>query len=152
MVPIYLPQADKPSDAIVEAEAMLLERDGLYHVGQLYFAKPADASFVRRIEAERIVREQERHEALVCAFCFEKFGGQVAVVIAMRPVHPACAKEFDAWVSDHPSENDPRWLKITDDSPVEFDGEMCSWGSLAGNEKITVEIQADGRLVGGFPL
>lgn len=152
MVPIFYPPADKPSGAIQAMEASLLERDGVYHVGALYFARQSDASFVRRLEAERIVREQERHEALTCAFCFEKIGGQVAVVIAMRPVHPACAREFDAWIEITPAENDPRWLAVTDDTPVEFEGEICSWGNLAGNERMTVEIQPDGRLTGGYVL
>lgn len=152
MVPVHLSQADKPSDAILRAETMLLQRDGCYHVGSLYFAKQADALFVRRLEAERIVRAKEQHDALVCAFCFEKIGGSVAVVIAMRPVHPACAKEFDAWISEHPTENDERWLSVTDDTAVEFDGEFCRWGELMLQDRKTVDMLANGRLVGGYPL
>lgn len=60
--PIYHPPADRPSDAILKAEAILLEHDGVYHVGSLYFANQADASFVRRLEAERIVSARERAE------------------------------------------------------------------------------------------
>jgi hypothetical protein len=59
LMPIYHPPVDHRSDAILAAEAMLLERDGVYHVGQLYFASEADASFVRFLAAERIVRSTE---------------------------------------------------------------------------------------------
>lgn len=151
MVPIHLPE-NKPSEAILEAEAQLLERDGVYHVGSLYFAKQSDASFVRRLEAEKVVSAKERHEALTCAFCFGKIVGQVAVIIAMRAVHPACAKDFDAWIESTPAENDPRWTAVTNDTLVEFDGEETRWGDLMLADRKTVEIQTDGRLVGGYPL
>jgi hypothetical protein len=151
MVPIHL-SADRPSSAILEAEAMLLERDGPYHVGDLYFASQSDAETVRRIEAERIVRGNDRRGALTCAFCGETIIGQVVVVIAMRSVHPKCAARFDAWVAGHLAENDPRFNTVTHSTVVIWEGEPTTWGSLSQNEKQSCEFDADGRLVGGSPI
>jgi hypothetical protein len=111
MVPVWLPPAEKPSDAILAMEASLLARDGAYHVGQLYFAKQADASFVRRLEAEKIVERQVREQARlarigeqeqparVCVWCPKPITeGETFIEIAGRNLHQSCAAEFDEWV------------------------------------------------------
>jgi hypothetical protein len=92
-------------------------------------------------------------EPKVCAFCFERIAADVTpVVIAQRNVHPECAKEFDAWIASTPEENDPRWLEVTDATPVEFDGKMTTWGELMLTDRKNVEILPDGRLVGRYPF
>jgi hypothetical protein len=40
---------------------------------------------------------------------------------------------------------------ITDETPVEFDGEMTTWGALMLADRKTVERDADGVLRGGYP-
>lgn len=147
MVPIYHPQAPKPSDAILEAEARLLERDGHNHVGQLYFRSEADAALWRRVEAEKIVEDAARRARLTCAFCHERIEGNVAVIFATKAVHPNCAKEFEAWSR---GENDIRWQDVTDSTPVEFEGETTTWGELAVQDRKTCEMLPDGRIVGGY--
>ncbi len=149
-VPIYRPAAH-PSDAVLDEEAKILEDEGYYTVAGIYYASQADAAIQRRWEAERRAREQTQRP-LICAFCFEQITGQVAVVIAMRPVHPACAKEFDAWISEHPAENDARWSQVTDETPVNFEGEMCRWGELMLADRKVCEMLPDGSLVGGYAI
>jgi hypothetical protein len=39
---------------------------------------------------------------------------------------------------------------VTDDTLVDFDGEMCRWGSLMIQDRKTVEMKPDGSLVGGY--
>jgi hypothetical protein len=146
MVPIYQAPAIVPH-AVLEEEKQIIREFGWYHVGDRYYANAADADKMRRLEAERRVSDRER---LTCAFCFEKITGNVAVIIAMRAVHPSCAKEFDAWVSSKPEENDPRWSTVTAETPVLFDGEMTTWSDLAGNERMMCTFGADGVLVGGM--
>ncbi len=97
MVPIYLPPADKPSDAILAAEAAILGRDGAYHVGSLYFAKQSDAAIVRRLTAERIVAEKER-AARRCVWCAKPIADRETFIeIGARNFHESCASEFDDW-------------------------------------------------------
>jgi hypothetical protein len=151
MVPIFLPQLEVPH-AVLEEERAIIREEGWYHVAGRYIASAPDADKARRIEAEQRVAERERCERLTCAWCLERITGHVAVVIAMRAVHPACAKEFDAWISEHPRENDPRWSGVTGSSPVDFNGEMTTWGALALQDRKVVELLPDGRLVGGYPL
>jgi len=153
MVPVFLPAAPIVPHAVLDEEKEILRSEGYFHVRGLYFANAFDADKMRRREAERRVAARERLAALpACAFCFEKIGGQVAVVIAMKPVHPACAQRFDAWIAGHPSENDTRWKDVTDDTLVDFDGEMTRWGDLMVQDRKTVDMLPDGRLVGGYPL
>lgn len=151
MVPIYLPPVVVPHE-VLEEEKAIIAAEGWFHVAGLYYRSAPDADKMRRLEAERRVTERERQEKLVCAFCFEKISRHVAVIIAMRPVHPSCAKEFEAWVDGDPAGWDPRWNAVTDDTPVDFDGETCRWGDLMLADRKTVEIQSDGRLVGGYPF
>lgn len=148
MVPIYLPPVVVPHEVLDEEKA-IIKAEGWFHVAGQYYRSAPDADKMRRLEAERRISEKERHENLTCAWCLEKIGGQVAVVIAMRAVHPSCAKEFDAWVSDHTEEMDPRWAKVTDDTSVDFNGESCKWRNLMLADRKTVEMTRDGRLVGG---
>jgi hypothetical protein len=150
MVPVFLPAVVVPH-AVLEEEKAIIEAEGWFHVAGRYYRSAPDADKVRRLEAERRVTEKERLP-LICAFCFERIGGQVAVIIAMRPVHPACAKEFDRWITEHPSENDPRWLEVNDVTPVTFEGKVCRWGDLMLADRKTVEMQSDGSLIGGYPL
>lgn len=149
MVPIFLPPAVVPH-AVLEEETAIIKAEGWYHVNTIYYRSAPDADKMRRLEAERRVTERERQQKLTCAFCFEKIDGHVAVIIAMRAVHPSCAKEFDAWVSSKPEENDPRWLTVTAETPVLFDGEMTMWSDLSGNERMECDFGADGVLVGGM--
>jgi hypothetical protein len=151
MVPVFQAPAIVPH-AVLEEERKMIVEEGWFHVAGRYIASAPDADKARRTEAERRVAEKERREALTCAFCFEPIGGHVAVVLAMRAVHPACAKEFDRWIMETPRQNDERWLAVTDDSLVDFDGETLRWGDLMLADRKTVEMQSDGRLVGGYPL
>ena len=48
--------------------------------------------------------------------------------------------------------NDPRWSLVTDDTLVDFDGEMSRWGDLMVQDRKTVDMLEDGRLVGGYPF
>jgi hypothetical protein len=48
--------------------------------------------------------------------------------------------------------NDPRWSLVTDDTLVDFDGEMSRWGDLMLQDRQTVDMLEDGRLVGGYPF
>jgi hypothetical protein len=50
------------------------------------------------------------------------------------------------------TEKDKRWLSVTDRTPVLWEGELTTWGSLAGNEKSMCDFNADGVLKGGFPF
>src|SRR5438045_2780060 len=97
MVPIYLPPVVVPHEVLDEEKKIIVE-EGWFHVAGTYYPNAANADKMRRLEAERRATERERQEKLVCAWCFEKIGGHVAVIIAMRAVHPTCAKEFEAWV------------------------------------------------------
>lgn len=47
---------------------------------------------------------------------------------------------------------DPRWRDVRIDTPVLWEGELCTWGSLAGNEKLCVEFNEQGQLVGSYPI
>jgi hypothetical protein len=153
MVPIYVPPADVVPHVVLEEEQGIIRAEGWFHVAGLYYRSAPNADKMRRLEAERRVAERERLAALpACAFCFERITGQVAVVIAMKPVHPSCAARFDAWITGHPSENDPRWLQVTDGTPVEFDREVCTWGSLSLAERKEVLMTKDGQLVGSYPF
>jgi hypothetical protein len=49
-------------------------------------------------------------------------------------------------------ENDARWLTVTDETPVTFDGELSTWGELSQNERASVEMSESGCLVGGYPF
>jgi hypothetical protein len=159
MVPIHLPPAEKPTDAILEAEAALMERDGCYHVGGLYFAKQSDAAFVRRLEAERIVREQER-QARRCVWCAKPINdGETFMEIAGRNLHdPKCTNEFDEWAY-RDQDSPPVRLEpvrhsdiIPDNTLVWWEGEPTTWGTLSGNERMACERNSAGVLVGGYPL
>jgi hypothetical protein len=83
--------------------------------------------------------------------------------IASRNLHdPKCTNEFDQWACEGGSRvhhamkvtelNDPRWSLVTDDTLVDFDGEMSRWGDLMLQDRQTVDMLEDGRLVGGYPF
>jgi hypothetical protein len=150
MVPIYLAPQVVPH-AVLEEERAIIQSEGWYHVCGKYIASAPDADNARRVEAERRVAERQR--LAVCAFCYESIpDGVIAVTIAMRSVHPHCAVAFDRWVSETPAENDARWLEIADETPVEFDGEICAWGDLMLADRKEVEMLTDGRLIGRYPF
>lgn len=49
------------------------------------------------------------------------------------------------------TENDRRWLKVNDQTPVTWnDGSVCTWGSLMLQDRKVVEMHADGSLHGGY--
>jgi AraC-like DNA-binding protein len=58
--PIYLPQPEVKSSAVAAAERAIIEAEGAFHVGGLYFANDGDARQERRRLAERRVREGQR--------------------------------------------------------------------------------------------
>lgn len=179
MVPIYLPPVVVPHEVLAEEKAIIAE-EGWFHVAGSYYRNAADADKMRRLEAEQRVRERERLEKLVCAFCSKRITGNVAVVIAMKPVHPSCAKEFEAWVYGEgkepvtavppvPLEQQLRksielgriqdedlveWGQwVDEDTPNErYEYEQVRWGALSVYERHTVERRPDGRLVGGYPF
>ena len=153
MVPAFLAAAPVVPHAVLEQEKAIIREEGWFHVDGRYYRSAPDADKMRRLEAERRVRGVLQRELPVCAFCFERIpADQQPVPIAMRDVHPDCAKQFDAWVSDHSEEMDPRWSEITDETPVEFDGEICAWGDLILADRKTVDMLEDGRLIGGYPF
>jgi hypothetical protein len=165
---------------VLEEEKAIIKAEGWFHVAGGYYRNAADADKMRRLEAERRVREKERLEKLVCAFCSTPITGDVAVVIAMKPVHPSCAKEFEAWVYGEEKESAPatppvpleqqlrksielgriqddelvswgQW--VDEDTPNErYEYEQVRWADLSVYERHTVERQPDGRLVGGYPF
>jgi hypothetical protein len=146
MVPIHFPPV-VVSHAVLEEEKAIINAEGWFHVAGRYYASAPDADKVRRLEAERRVAEKERR---VCAFCFERIDGQVSVVIATKPVHVGCAERFELWITDHPSENDPRWLSVNDSTPVRFGDELTTWGSLSQAERQEVSMTKDGKFVGSY--
>jgi hypothetical protein len=154
MVPVFLPAAPVVPHEVLEEEKRIIREEGWFHVAGRYYRSAPDADKMRRLEAEKRVRSGRLQcELPVCAFCFERIPRDVApVAIAMRDVHPHCAKEFEAWVAGDPAGWDPRWNKVTDETPVEFDGEICAWGDLMLADRKTVEITEDGRFVGGYPF
>jgi hypothetical protein len=50
------------------------------------------------------------------------------------------------------TEKDPRWLSVTDRTPVLWEDVMTTWGSLAGNERSMCDFNEDGVLEGSFPF
>ena len=156
MVPVFLAAAAMVPHKVLAEEKEIIRNEGWYHVAGRYYASAPDADKMRRLEAERRVRGVLQCELPVCAFCFERIPADVTpVAIAMRDVHPACAAQFDAWYVSHPSENDLRWRDVTDDTPVWWDDDKepsCKWGDLMLADRKTVDMTADGRLVGGYPF
>src|SRR5438105_510048 len=132
MVPVFLPAAPVVPHAVLEQENAIIKQEGWFHVDGHHYPSAPDADKMRRLEAQRRVRNGVLQcELPVCAFCIERIpADQQPVRIAMRDVHPDCAKKFDAWVYEHEEEMDPRWSEVTDETPVEFDGEICAWGNL----------------------
>src|SRR2546430_1483579 len=101
MVPIYLAAEPQVSHEVLAEEKEIIRNEGWFHVNGLYYASAPDADKMRRLEAEKRVRNGVLQcELSVCAFCFERIPRDVKpVAIAMRQVHPHCAKEFEAWVA-----------------------------------------------------
>ena len=50
------------------------------------------------------------------------------------------------------TEKDKRWLAVNDRTPVLWEGQPVTWGSLAGNEKDMCDFNRAGVLEGGFPF
>lgn len=179
--PIYQPAA-VVSHAVLDEEKRIIAQEGWFTVASRYYANAFDADRMRRLEAERRVAERERQEKLVCAWCLERITGNVAVIIAMKAVHPSCAKEFEAWwqegdpIKQGPDNIPPVPLEqqlsksielgriqndemvswgqwVDEDTPNErYEYEPVRWADLSVYERHTVERGADGLLRGGYPL
>lgn len=185
-VPIYRPAAVVSHEVLAE-EKQIIALEGWWHVNEIYYANAFDADRMRRLEAEKRVRERERqqilraraaeaeHAKLGCAWCSQPIVGHVAVVIALKPVHPACAKEFEEWTASSEAEPDPRnvppvpveqqpgriqddetvlWGQwVDEDTPNErYEYEPVKWADLSVYERHTVERGEDGVLRGGYPF
>lgn len=174
MVPVFLEAAPIIPHAVLAEEREIIREFGWFHVDrERYYASAPDADKMRRLEAERRVDERraaERREAqlragVVCAWCDKLIVvGEPAVIIEFRWLHAApCAEEFESSADDRAQqlpdpaaaagpggENDPRWALVTADTTVDFDGEMTSWGQLMIQDRKTVRMLKDGRLVGGY--
>jgi hypothetical protein len=50
------------------------------------------------------------------------------------------------------ADEDKRWLEVDDSTPVIWEGELTTWGNLAGNERDMCDFNKDGVLEGGFPF
>ena len=166
MVPVFLAAAPMVPHAVLAEEKVIIRNEGWFHVAERYFASAPDADRMRRLEAERRVAERARLEG-ICAWCNKRIlANEPSVQISYRWVHAKpCALEFDAFVygGERPApdpaaaagpggENDPRWALVTDNTPVEFDGELCRWADLMLADRKTVEMRPDGSLVGGYPI
>lgn len=152
MVPIFLESAPVVSHEVLAEEKAIIKTEGWFHVAGRYYASAPDADKMRRLEAERRCREAVRL-ASICAWCDRPIvDGDPTEKIALRNVHRSpCAAEFDRWTAGDRGDNDPRWARVTDMTPVEFNGEMCTWGSLSMlADRKAVEMTDDGRLVGGY--
>ena len=103
MYPVLLPPAPV-SPAVRAAEAALLARDGMFHVGETYFADANCAAVQRRWVAEGLVRTAARVEARrlanECAFCHEVLTARDQIVqLAGDRLHRICANEWDDWAN-----------------------------------------------------
>jgi hypothetical protein len=47
---------------------------------------------------------------------------------------------------------DPRWLRINDRSPVIWEDQLVSWGSLTSAEKMNCDFNDAGLLEGSYPF
>lgn len=155
-------RAGSRSKARREASIIAEERKSGMVAGR-YFASETDVSCVRRFERERRVSAAARRSR-TCAWCSKPIVlGETFMEIASRNLHdPKYTNEFAQWAYEGESRvhhavkvaesNDPRWSLVTDDTLVDFDGEMSRWGDLMLQDRQTVDMLEDGRLVGGYPF
>lgn len=133
--------------AIENEAAAILKAEGAFKVRGVYFVLESDATMARMVEAERRVAERDR---------------SMDQYIARRPVARAVAVVSGigrSVVADiTPAAHCPE-MSVTEgaepvnaETPVIWEGELTTWGSLAGNERQMCEFNNDGVLEGGFPF
>jgi hypothetical protein len=168
MVPIYLPPVVVPHE-VLEEEKAIIRAEGWFHVAGQYYRSAPDADKMRRLEAEKRIRDRDRR----CAWCAKPIDAAAAVEAAGEKIHAdPCAKEFESFTSPAPiipleqqlrksielgriQDNDlvawGQW--VDEDTPNErYEYEQVKWSELSVYERHTVERQPDGRLVGGYPF
>jgi hypothetical protein len=166
--PIYQPAAVVPH-AVLDEEKEIIRTEGFFHVRQVYYANAFDADRARRWEAERRVAEKARS----CTWCSKPIAGAPVVEAAAETIHAdPCGKEFSSFTEAAPlipleqqlrksielgrirDDELVQWGEwVDEDTPNERYGyQPVRWAELSVYERHTVERQANGKLVGGYPL